>query len=231
MPHTDQTDRDERRAAVAELGDALRRATEASIAEEGPIERLAEAAALADRITHLLSGHPRPLTRLPATDDLSMGVRYFSPVTGPGSPLAPPLTFGVDGDDVLVRARFDRRYEGPPGHVHGGVTAMVFDEILGQAANNTGRWGMTVALHTDYLRALPLDVELEFRSRVVEISGRKTRVEGTAAVAATPDVIHVNAYAVFVEPRAEAQQRYFGDLTDASGTSVPAKHGSLIAGR
>jgi hypothetical protein len=65
---------------------------------------------------------------------------------------------------------------------------------------------------------------------VVEISGRKTRVEGTAALAATPDVVHVNAYAVFVEPREDAQQRYFGDLTDATGASVPARHGSLIAG-
>jgi acyl-coenzyme A thioesterase PaaI-like protein len=231
MTDSDPTELEARRAAVTALGDAMRRATAAVIIDEGPIELLAEAAELADRIAGILSAHPRPLTRLPFTDDLSMGVRYFSPVTGFGSPLAVPLSFGVDGDDVLVHATFDARYEGPPGHVHGGVTAMVFDEILGQAANNTGRWGMTVALHTDYRRALPLDVELEFRSRVVEVSGRKTRVEGTAALAATPDVVHVAAYALFVEPREDTQREYFGALTDASGTRVPAKHGSLIAGR
>ncbi len=90
---------------------------------------------------------------------------------------------------------------------------------------------MTVALHTDYRRALPLEVELEFRSHVVSIEGRKTRVEGTACLASAPGDIRVDAAATFVEPRQDKQDEYFGQLTDASGRSVPAQHGSLIAGR
>ncbi len=220
-----------RRAAVTDLGRAMRAAAVAVVTDEGPLDGLAEAAGLADRIASVLSTAPRPLSRLPIVDDLSMAVRYFSPVTGLGSALAPPLAFGVDGDEVVVRASFDQRFEGPPGHVHGGVTALVFDEILGQAANNAGRWGMTVALHTDYRRALPLEVELEFRSHVVSIEGRKTRVEGTACLASAPGDIRVDAAATFVEPRQDKQDEYFGQLTDASGRSVPAQHGSLIAGR
>ena len=57
----------------------------------------------------------------------------FSPVVGRANPLAPPLTLRVDTIDgraaVIGDATFGAAYEGPPGHVHGGLVAAAFDEV------------------------------------------------------------------------------------------------------
>ena len=60
-----------------------------------------------------------------------------SPVIGFANPVARPVVVeGVDGE-LHGTAFFDYQYEGPPTCVHGGVIAMVFDEMLG-AANILG---------------------------------------------------------------------------------------------
>jgi acyl-coenzyme A thioesterase PaaI-like protein len=215
-----------RRSAVAELGDAMRDATVAASASEVSPDDLAEAAALARRMTAILSRHGRALSELPSVDDLSLGLRYFSPVTGRGNPMSPPLVLDDHEDGgVLARAVFDRRFEGPPGYVHGGITALMLDEVLGQAATRARRWGMTAFLNTTYRRALPIDVELEFRSWITGEEGRKTTVAGSIALASDPTTIFVEASALFIEPRAEMQADYFADLRDLDGNPKSARHG------
>lgn len=71
-----------------------------------------------------------------------------SPFMGLMNPLAPPMSARLDPDDgewgsVLCAVTFTEPFEGPPGHVHGGFLAGVFDEILGQAQSLSGRPGMT----------------------------------------------------------------------------------------
>lgn len=215
----------ERRRVVAELGTAMREATAALVESEVPLEDLRSATVRAREIAEVLSRVRRPSRRLPSVDDWQAGIRYFSPVSGLGTPLSVPLVFEYDGDDAVVRATFDRRFEGPPGMVHGGITALVFDEVLGHGANRIGRWGMTAFLNTTYRRGLPLGVELEFRSKVASIDGRKTTMEGTATLASDPSVVHVEAVGLFVEPRAELQRSYFGDFSDGVGNPVPLRRG------
>jgi hypothetical protein len=214
----------ERRKAVAELGAAMRAATIALVESEAPIEDLAAAAVRAREIAETLSRVRRPATQEAAVDDWIGGIRHFTPVSGLGTPLSVPLVYDYEGDTVVARGTFDRRFEGPPGKVHGGVTALVFDDVLSRAAKRIGRWGMTAFLNTTYRRGLPLGVELEFRSWVGSIDGRKTAVEGTAALAGDPSTVHVEAAGLFVEPRTELQQDYFGDFTDAKGVPIPRRH-------
>lgn len=69
-----------------------------------------------------------------------------SPVTGAGSPLAPPRRVtptggGVEGTCVLGIA-----HEGPPGYGHGGMSAMLLDELMRRACAAAGTRGMTVSL-------------------------------------------------------------------------------------
>lgn len=60
-------------------------------------------------------------------------------------------------DDVLrFRMRLGPAWEGPPGHVHGGVSALVLDQALGEAASAFGGPGMTGRLTLHYRRATPL---------------------------------------------------------------------------
>jgi len=214
-----------RRTAVANLGSALRAAIVAQAAHEVSLEHLAEATELAHRITHLLTENPRHLNRVASVDSLPDAVRYFSPVTGQGNTMSPPLVFGREGDTVVVRTTLDRRFEGPPGFVHGGVTGLLLDEVLGQAGTQAGRWGMTAFLNITYRRALPLDTELELTSHIDWIDGRKTHVVGAIALASAPAVPFVQAEALFVEPREERHEHYFGDLRTLDGVPQSGRHG------
>jgi acyl-coenzyme A thioesterase PaaI-like protein len=142
--------------------------------------------------------------------------------------MSPPLVFEREGDTVVVRATLDRRFEGPPGFVHGGVTGLMLDEVMGQAGTQAGRWGMTAFLNITYRRALPLDTELVFTSRIDTIDGRKTHVVGGIALAASPSVPYVEAEALFIEPRADRQASYFGDLRTMDGAPESGRHGGTV---
>ncbi|MCD9624990.1 PaaI family thioesterase [Rhabdothermincola salaria] len=102
-----------------------------------------------------------------------------SPYSGRANPVAPPLDMSIAGGEVVGRATCGRTYEGPPGHVHGGVVAGLFDEILGAAQGLSGKAGMTGRLTVHYRRPTPLDTELELRARPELAEGRKIVVRGT----------------------------------------------------
>jgi acyl-coenzyme A thioesterase PaaI-like protein len=107
----------------------------------------------------------------------------FSPVAGEANVVAPPLRLTV-GDDtkVLGCAQFEQQYEGPPGHVHGGVLSAAFDELLGMAQSLSGTPGMTGRLTIHYRRPTPLRVPVFFEGRVLNVSGRKITTAGTSSI-------------------------------------------------
>jgi acyl-coenzyme A thioesterase PaaI-like protein len=108
--------------------------------------------------------------------------RYFpfSPQIGLANPLAPPIRVWVDDDDVVHGAgNLDAAYEGPPGCVHGGIIASLFDELLG-VANITAEVGaMTGTLTIRYRSPTPLKTDLTFRAQVRAVEGRKVFTAGT----------------------------------------------------
>ena len=57
-------------------------------------------------------------------------------VIGMRNPVAPPLAIERDADGgVFADFHLGAAYEGPPGHVHGGVAALILDHVLGEAAS------------------------------------------------------------------------------------------------
>jgi acyl-CoA thioesterase FadM len=80
---------------------------------------------------------------------------------------------------------------------------------------------MTAHLELDYRGPLPLETKLVMRARVVEQSGRKSVITGTIALAEDRERVLVEARGVFVMPRPEKAQAYFGTITDASGRHAP----------
>ena len=101
-----------------------------------------------------------------------------SPIVGRGNPVAPPLTFTTEGDQVVGRGKFGLQYEGPPGSVHGGYIAAALDELLGMAQSLSGKAGMTGTLTVRYRKPTPLHVELAMAARVERVEGRKIFVSG-----------------------------------------------------
>jgi hypothetical protein len=208
-------------AAVTELGGALRELVDASVRTTVAAGELTAVAARARELTARLAVATRPATRLPALDDPVAFRRVYSPVTGVGSAIAPPVVMRRDGDGVSGTATLGLAYEGPPGFLHGGMSGLLMDQVLGAAAIAAGRWGMTVRLELDYRRPVPLEQPLVLRAWVVEDAGRKAVVAGSIATSAAPEEVLVEARGVFVAPRAEQQAAYFGEVTDASGRHRP----------
>jgi acyl-coenzyme A thioesterase PaaI-like protein len=209
--------------AVADLGDALRRLVETTVTTTVGADELRTAAARIREVEQRLAVSVRPPHQLPALDDPVAFRRVFSPVTGVGSALAPPLVMRHENGGVSAEATLGLAYEGPPSYLHGGMSALFMDQVLGAAAIAAGLWGMTVHLALDYRRPVPLRTPLLFRGRVLEDAGRKAVVGGTIALAAAPDEPLVEARGIFVAPRPDRQEAYFGSITDASGRHAPPR--------
>jgi len=119
-------------------------------------------------------------------------------VIGLRNPVAPPLAIN-HGADGLVWSDFTlgAAYEGPPGHVHGGVCAMVLDHLLGATSHKPGRPAVTGALSVRYLRGTPLG-PLRVEAHVDRVEGVKTFASGHISNA---QGITVRAEGVFLHPR------------------------------
>lgn len=208
-------------AAVTELGTALRDAVEASVRTLVDPGQLRAAAADARAVTERLSAARRQVHQLPVLDDPVAFRRVYNPVSGVGSALAPPLAIRSEAGGVVARTTVGLAYEGPPGFLHGGMSGLFMDQLLGAATLAAGLWGMTAHLELDYRRPVPLLTPLVLRGRVTGDADRTTTVRGTIALDASPDEPLVEACGIFVVPRREKAEAYFSAVTDAAGRHAP----------
>jgi acyl-coenzyme A thioesterase PaaI-like protein len=202
----------DRRTAIAELGEALRALVEQAAATEVPTDELRRAAALLREATAVVGTQRRERGQLPSADDLLGGIRMYNPVCGSGSALAPPLLIELVDDQVVGTCTLGLAYEGPPTYAHGGISALLLDQILGYAATVSGHPGMTVRLDTEYRDPVPLQTELRLTARVVTVDGRKITAQAQLATAAEPDRVLVEATGLFVALRAEKAGELFGPV-------------------
>lgn len=119
-------------------------------------------------------------------------------VIGLRNPIAPPLLVQHHADGS-VSAEFDlgAAYEGPPGHVHGGVAALILDHVLGEAASPAISPRLTGTISIRYLRPTPLG-PLRTHAEIVRTEGVKTFAAGTISDAEGPTV---QAEGVFIRPK------------------------------
>jgi len=177
-----------RRAALRRLANEVRRliaAVVTSRAEQDDLERCAsQVSEVADALEALPSGSAyegvaeAALAGADAEIDAHL-VYDHSPLIGEASPLAPPVRIEIVEDHVVGTVTFSNPYEGPPGFVHGGYIAAMFDEVLGAAQCLSGTAGMTAHLGVDYRQPTPLNVELRLEGRLDRVEGRKVFVSGT----------------------------------------------------
>jgi acyl-coenzyme A thioesterase PaaI-like protein len=208
-------------AAVTELGSATRALVEAAVRTTVVPTELRAAAEAVRRATAGLTMAQRTASQLPALDDPIAFRRVHNPVTGVGSGIAPPLHIRKHDDEVVATATLGLAYEGPPSYLHGGMSALFMDQLLGAAAIAAGLWGMTAHLELDYRGPVPLETPLVLRARVTENADRKSVITGEIALASAPDDALVVARGVFVTPRPEKAEAYFGSITDATGAHRP----------
>lgn len=208
----------DRRAAIAELGDAVRDLVEQVSATEVPPDALRQVAAQVSQAAAVLGQRTRARADLPSADDLIGRQRMYNPVIGSGSGLAAPLHVEVTGDRVVGTCTLGLAFEGPPTFAHGGVSAMLLDQLLGHATSAAGHPGMTVQLDITYRAPVPLQTPLYLTAQVSEVTGRRVTARGMLATAAEPGTALVEAAGTFVGLRPDQAARLFGgvrpDATD-----------------
>ncbi|WP_067974071.1 PaaI family thioesterase [Mycolicibacter icosiumassiliensis] len=180
------------------LAQAVRDLIDATIRTQADDATAREVTAQVQELTERLRG---------GTLSESPGLRYVvdgrplawgNAVVGLRNPIAPPLVIqhGENGhcwSDFHLGAA----YEGPPSLVHGGVSALVLDHVLGEAASD----GLTKPLYTGtitvkYLRGTPLG-PLHAEASIYRKEGVKTYARGHISDA---NGVTVEADGVFITP-------------------------------
>jgi acyl-coenzyme A thioesterase PaaI-like protein len=131
-----------------------------------------------------------------------------SPLVGTVSPHAPPFEYALEHERLTASGRFGASYEGPPGYVHGGWVALVFDEALGMANAASGNPGLTGRLTIRYRRPTPLHTPLLLEAHTANVDGRRITTVGTLRAA---DVVTAEAEGLFVMIGEERALEYFGE--------------------
>jgi acyl-coenzyme A thioesterase PaaI-like protein len=129
---------------------------------------------------------------------------WGNPVIGIRNPIAPPLVIERDASGrVFTDFHLGAAYEGPPGHVHGGVAALVLDHVLGEAASNAEDPRFTGTITLRYLRTTRLG-RLHAEARIDRTEGVKTYAVGHLA---DEEGVTVEAEGVFIQPKWAREER------------------------
>ncbi len=128
------------------------------------------------------------------------GRSWGNPVVGLRNAVAPPVVLEHDASangDVWADFHLGAAYEGPPGLVHGGVSALILDQVLGEAAGAGGKPGMTGTLTIRYRQGTPLG-DLRVEGWIDRVEGIKTWAK---AHLIGPDGVTVEAEGLMIQPR------------------------------
>ena len=125
---------------------------------------------------------------------------YGNAVVGLRNPNAVPLKIVQDRTAGRASAEFELNalHEGPPGQVHGGVVALVLDQVFGEAAAAGGSPGMTGTLSLRYRLNTPLG-RCSAAAWVDRRDGVKTIVKGEMRRA--DGTVTVTAEGIFILPK------------------------------
>ena len=202
--------------AVAEAAKAARRLNQAISGRHLPDEALKEIAEdieslaarfesgdernkLDDMLTrpHLAAIYAGQFTPL----ELEVGDEIeFDPFSIAGGDLHPAsigLSFVKESDEsVVCTGTIDPMFAGPPERVHGGVQALIIDEVMGALNRMRGRQAYTAYLKVDYIGPAPLAVPAKFRAWVHKIEGRKITLRGSGD---GPDGRFMEAEGLFIQ--------------------------------
>lgn len=176
---------DSRWTARRHLAEAMRRLNELSVISTADADALNAICETINRQADKLAQYPvekGKLAQMDADKDTITERRIvsheISPLTGFSNPVSPPMNTWFDGDEVKARVTMGWQYEGPPGCVHGGFIAALFDDFLGVGQKLTGQPGFTGTLKVRYIKPTPLGEELTLIGRVKSIEGRVNTLSG-----------------------------------------------------
>ncbi len=206
--------------AVAEAAAAARRLNREFCAKRVSDEQLTriagELSALADELG---TGEPRSkeadMLSRPFLSDIYAGkfapipiadgeVIEFDPFSI-GNGLLHPASIGIkfvreSAESIIGTCTIDPMFAGPPERAHGGMLALVIDEVMGTLIRMLGFQAFTANLSIDYRAPTPLGEPLRFRSWIANVEGRKRTLRATGH---GPEGLCVEATGLFIERKPE----------------------------
>jgi acyl-coenzyme A thioesterase PaaI-like protein len=175
-------------AAVRALADA---AAETDVDPASLDDITTEIATLTERLAASTNDSPYSgLTWAPGDFTVPEGPMPLNPIIGACSPVRPDVQLRFSNGEIAGRAVFTKRFVGPPGFAHGGISAMLGDQIVSASPQAIGVRTITKSLHVRFRRPLPLGEEValwgvcepvgdSFRARFTIAARDEIAVEGT----------------------------------------------------
>jgi hypothetical protein len=186
------------RAMYEPFTDAVRRLIDAGIRTGVDAASIADAQAAIESITAKLQAVQGSTTTL-RHEGTGRPLAYANPAVGMRNAIAPPMNIVHEGADGRCWAEFDLGlpYEGPPALVHGGICALVLDQLLGEAASEgLTKPNFTGTITLRYLRGTPLG-RVRAEAWVDRVDGVKTYARGLLSDA---EGVTVEADGIFIRP-------------------------------
>jgi acyl-coenzyme A thioesterase PaaI-like protein len=183
-------------ALYAPLADAVRELIDATIRTEVDDDVVGQARIAIEAVTDSLRQRTRPDKVSYRVDDRPLPLG--NAVVGVCNPIAPPVIVHHEGGGrCFSEFVLGTAYEGPPGLVHGGVSALILDHLLGEAASEgLSKARFTGTITVKYLRGTPLG-PLRSEAWIDRAEGVKVFARGTISDAAG---VTVEAEGVFIQP-------------------------------
>jgi acyl-coenzyme A thioesterase PaaI-like protein len=177
-------------SARADAARALRRLNRAFFGFNAETEDLRDVTRQADALARRLEAGAR---RSKEEDSLALHGGDGAPVVGVGDLMEfdpfsvgggrlHPASIGLDirrdsETSVTATAIVDPMFEGPPGRVHGGVVALIVDELMGSVNRAMGQRAFTAKLTVNLRAPAPSGTALVFRAWLRERRGRKILID------------------------------------------------------
>ena len=194
-----ETEIEDERRLYGALADAVRGLADACVRTTVPADVVASVTEEVQRLAERLAAE-----QIPGAFGVSLAssgtVRgHGNAVVGLRNPAAVPLRIEKsDEGRAWTRFTLGALHEGPPGMCHGGVAALLLDQLLGEAAAAGGSPGMTGTLTLRYVQNTPLG-DCSAEAWIERAEGSKTLVKGVLRRA--DGEVTVEAEGIFILPR------------------------------
>ncbi len=180
---------------------SLRTLLDVTIRSQADDDDVARAHELIEQATALLSSRldPDPFGVRTTTDGRNL--TWGNVAIGLRNAIAPPLRIEHDETGrTTTELTLGAPYEGPAGHVHGGVCALLLDHVLGATAHRPGKPAFTGTLTLRYVAPTPLGA-LRVEAWIDSETESKTIAAGHIKDA--DGAVTVQAEGIFIRPKAK----------------------------
>ena len=189
-------------ALYAPLTDSLRRLIDITIRSEADSADVTQAHRLIDQAAELLGSRLDPEPFGVRTTTEGRNLTWGNVAIGLRNAIAPPLKIERDDDGrATTELVLGAPYEGPAGHVHGGVCALLLDHVLSATAHRPEKPAFTGTLTLRYVAPTPLGA-LRVEAWTDSETDSKTIAKGHILDA--DGVVTVQAEGIFIRPKAKS---------------------------